>query len=67
MFTKLTGSFFFFSSLIFSIFLINDTIGFMFAGINMFWVRLSVILAVRVKMTLRRAQKIFMLENIKLC
>ena len=35
----------------------------MFAGINRFWAQLRVILA-RAKMSLRRAQNIFMLQNI---
>ena len=37
----------------------NITIEFMFAGINMFWARLGLIL-----MSLRRAQNIFMPKNI---
>ena len=40
----------------------------MFAGINMFWARLRLILALaasaRAKMSLRRAQNIFMPKNI---
>ena len=36
----------------------------MFAGINMFWARLRLILAARAKMSLRRAQNIFMPKNI---
>ena len=40
----------------------NITIEFMFAGINMFWARLS--LAARAKMSLRRALNIFMPKNI---
>ena len=40
----------------------NITIEFMFAGINMFWARLRLIL--ESKMSLRRAQNIFMLKNI---
>ena len=42
----------------------NITIEFMFAGINMFWVRLRLILAARAKMSLRRTQNIFMPKNI---
>ena len=38
----------------------NITIEFMFAGINMFWARLRLIL----KMSLRRAKNIFMPKNI---
>ena len=38
----------------------NITIEFMFAGINMFWARLRL----RAKMSLRRAQNIFMPKNI---
>ena len=40
--------------------LFNITIEFMFAGINMFWARLGLIL----KMSLRRAQNTFMPKNI---
>ena len=36
----------------------------MFAGINMFWARLRLILAARAKMSLRRAQNIFIPKNI---
>ena len=47
---------------------VNITIEFMFAGINMFWVRLRLILARAVrrglKWALRRAQNIFMPKNI---
>ena len=46
----------------------NKTIEFMFAGINMFWARLRLILARAVrrglKLALRRAQNIFMPKNI---
>ena len=38
----------------------NITIEFMFAGINMFWARLRLI----TKMSLRRAQNIFMPKNL---
>ena len=40
------------------------TIEFMFAGINMFWALLRLILARAAKMSLGRAQNIFMPENI---
>ena len=33
-------------------------------GLNMIWAQLRIILAVRVRVTLRRAQNIFMLKNI---